>query len=176
KIVEFILDLNEIKLSTKKDILNKEKKIITEEWRNKINYFSNLEKRVNCTIKNIPEELTTDNSEINDISIYFSTSENEEIDIQEFMVQKTMALEKIENRPLSTIKNNREDVILEYNQQKEEYFKLKDHIRKFENKLRVEKNQYEKLNNQRIVVQSEIKDHINLQKVFSENIINERGT
>lgn len=175
KIVEFILGLNEISLSTQKDILNKEKNIITEDWKRKIKAFSYLEKQTNSTIINIPEELTTDNAEINKINAIFSTAENEKITYSEFLNQKSEAVKYFENRPLSTIKENRESAILEFNKQKDEYQTLKDYIEKFENKLRIEKQQFFSLNNQIAVIESEIKDHINLQKVFNENIINERG-
>lgn len=175
KIVEFILGLNEIKLSTQKDILNKEKSIITEDWRRKIKSFSYLERQTNSIIINVPEELTTDKAEIDRINILFSTSEDEKISFDEFLSQRITIVEELENRPLSTIKENREEAVLEFNKQKDEYFKLKDYIERFENKLRIEKQQFASINKQLSIVESEIKDHINLQKVFSENIINERG-
>lgn len=175
KIVEFILGLNEIVLSTQKDVLNKEKNIITDDWKRKIKSFSYLEKQTNSTIINIPEELTTDKAEIDKINVLFSTSEDEKINFNQFLNQKTEAVKDLENRPISTIKENREQAVLEFNKQKEEYSKLKDYIERFENKLRIEKQQFSSLNSQITVIESEIKDHINLQKVFSENIINERG-
>ncbi|AWL09498.1 hypothetical protein HME7025_01645 [Aquirufa nivalisilvae] len=175
KIVEFILGLNEIVLSTQKDVLNKEKNTITEDWKRKIKSFSYLEKQTNSTVINIPEELTTDKTEIDKISVLFPTSENEKISFSQFLNQKTEAVKDLENRPIATIKENREEAILEFNNQKEEYYKLKDYIERFENKLRVEKQQFSSLNSQIIIIESEIKDHINLQKVFSENIINESG-
>ncbi|MBS0027207.1 AAA family ATPase [Chitinophaga sp. 22321] len=175
KIVEFILGLNEIELSTQKDVLNKEKSTITEDWRRKIKSFSYLEKQNNATIINVPEELTTDKTEIEKITVLFSTSEDERIGYDEFLGQKSLIVRELENRPISTIRENRESAILEFNEQKEEYFRLKDYIERFENKLRIEKQQFASLSSQLNVVESEIKDHINLQKVFSENIINERG-
>lgn len=175
KIVEFILGLNELELSTQKDILNKEKNSLTEDWRRKIKSFSYLEKQTNSTITNIPENLTTDKAEIDKINVLFSTSEDEKISFSQFLDQKKEAVKELENRPLSTIKENREVAVLEFNNQKEEYFKLKDYVERFENKLRIEKQQFSSLNSQLGVVESEIKDHVNLKKVFSENIINERG-
>lgn len=176
KIVEFILGLNEIVLSTQKDVLNKEKNTITEDWKRKTKSFSYLEKQTNSTVINIPQELTTDKTEIDKISVLFSTSEDEKISFTQFLNQKTEAVKDLENRPIATIKENREEAIIEFNKQKEEYYKLKDYIERFENKLRLEKQQFSSLNSQIIIIESEIKDHINLQKVFSENIINERGT
>lgn len=175
KIVEFILGLNEIVLSTQKDVLNKEKNSITEDWKRKIKSFSYLEKQTNSTVINIPEELTTDKSEIDKINVLFSTSEDEKVSFSQFLIQKTEAVKELEDRPISTVKENRELAILEFNKQKEEYFKLKDYIERFENRLRIEKQQSSSLNNQLSIVESEIKEHVNLKKVFSENIINERG-
>lgn len=176
KIVEFILGLNEIKISTQKDILNKEKNTITEDWKRKIKSFSYLEKQTNSTIINISEELTTDKAEIDKIDVLFSTTDDEKIGFDQLLYQKIEAVKELEARPISNIKENREAAILEFNKQKEEYFKLKDYVERFENKFRIEKQQYAGLCSQLSTVESEIKDHINLQKVFSENIINERGT
>lgn len=175
KIVEFLLGLNEIRLSTEKDVLNKEKNIITDDWKRKIKAFSYLEKQTSSTIINVPEELTTDKSEIEKINVVFSTSENEKITFNQFMAEKTEMVKELENRPISTIKENREQTVLEFNKQKQEYFELKEYIEKFEGKLRIDKQQDFNLKNQLSIVEVEIKDHINLQKVFSENIINEHG-
>lgn len=175
KIVEFLLRLNEIRLSTEKDVLNKEKNIITDDWKRKIKAFSYLEKQTSSTIVNVPEELTTDKSEIKKINVVFSTSENEKVTFNQFMAEKTEMVKELENKPISTIKENREQTVLEFNRQKQEYFELKEYIEKFEGKLRIDKQQDFNLKNQLSIVDAEIKDHINLQKVFSENIINEHG-
>jgi hypothetical protein len=175
KIVEFVLGLNEIRLSTEKDVLNKEKNLITDDWKRKIKAFSYLEKQTSSTIVNVPQELTTDKSEIDKINVVFSTSEDEKITFSQFMTEKTEMVKELENRPISTIKENREQTVLEFTKQKQEYSDLKEYIEKFEDKLRIDKQQDFTLKNQLGIVEAEIKDHINLQKVFSENIINENG-
>lgn len=175
KIVEFLLGLNEIRLSTEKDVLNKEKNLITDDWKRKIKVFSYLEKQSSSTIINVPEELTTDKSEIDKINAIFSTSENEKVTFNQFITGKTEMVKELENRPISTIKENREEVVLEFNKQKQVYFELKEYIEKFEDKLRIDKQQDFNLKNQLSFVEAEIKDHLNLKKVFSENIINEHG-
>ncbi len=176
KIVEFLLGLNEIRLSTQKDVLSKEKNMIVEDWRRKIKAFSYLEKQTNSTIINIPEELTTDKSEIDKITVVFSTSEGERISFNQFLLDKEEKAKELENKPISTVKENREQIVLEFNEQKQKYSELKDYVEKFERKLHIDKQQLVSLNSQLIIVESEIKDHINLRKVFRENIINERGT
>lgn len=176
KIVEFLLGLNEIRLSTEKDVLNKEKNLITDDWKRKIKAFSYLEKQTSSTIVNVPQELTTDKSEIDKINVVFSTSEDEKVTFSQFMNEKTEMVKELENRPISTIKENREQTVLEFTKQKQEYSDLKEYIEKFEDKLRIEKLQDFTLKNQLGIVEAEIKDHINLQKVFSENIINKNGT
>lgn len=175
KIVEFLLGLNEIRLSTEKDVLNKEKNLITDDWKRKIKAFSYLEKQSSSTIINVPEELTTDKSEIDKINAIFSTSENEKVPFDQFIIKKTEMVNELENRPISTIKENREEIVLEFNKQKQNYFELKEYIEKFEGKLRIDKQQDINLKNQLSFVEAEIKDHLNLKKVFSENIINEHG-
>lgn len=172
KIIEFLLELNELTLSTQKDVLNKEKNKISEDWKRKIKSFSYLEKQTNSTIINIPQELTTDKTEIDKIHALFSTAEDEKITSSQFLLQKSENLIELENKPISTVKENREQLVLDFNNHKQEYFELKQYIEKFESKLNVEKRQLINLNNQLNNVESEIKDHINLQKVFSENIIN----
>ncbi|MDV3662674.1 hypothetical protein CMU51_01200 [Elizabethkingia anophelis] len=175
KIIEFILGLNEIRLSTEKDVLNKQRGLITEEWKRKIKSFSFLERQTGSIITNVPEELTTEKSKINGISVFFSTSEDERVDFNQYLDEKTNAVKELENRPISTIKENREQAVFEFNKQKEEYYNTKAYIDKFENKLRMEKSQFSSLGNQLKTIETEIKEHINLQKVFNENIINRQG-
>jgi len=176
KIVEFILGLNELALSTRKDILNQRKNGITDDWRRKVKMFHDLEKRSNSSIIDLPQELTTDKNDIAKISAVFSTSEDEKIGYGEYLEQKLAVLRELENRPMATVRENREEALTEFNDQKDEYFKLKDYVESFENKLRIEKQQLSSLGNQLTTVEAEIRDHINLQKVFNENIINARGT
>lgn len=175
KIVEFLLGLNEIVLSTEKDILHKQKNVITDDWKRKIKTFSYLEKQTSSTIINVPEELTTDKAEIEKINVIFHTSEDEAVVFDRFMAEKVEMVKELENRPISTVKENREETVLEFNKQKQDYYELKEYIENFENKLLIDKQQDFSLKNQLSSVDVEIKDHINLQKVFSENIINVHG-
>lgn len=175
KIVEFILGLNEIKLSTKKDILFKIRTNLLDEWQKKIKSFQYLEKQYNCSILNIPQELTIEKSELEKISIWFTIGENEKSPYSSYISEKKQRVIDLENQPLVSIKENREHTVLEFNKQKQEYSTLKQYIDKFENKLFIDKNQSDALERQLLVIDAEIKDHLNLQKVFSENIINEKG-
>jgi hypothetical protein len=175
KIFEFLLGLHEIRLSTEKDVLNKEKSQLIEEWRRKIKAFNYLEKQTNSAIVNIPVELSTSKSEIDRITVLFSTSENEKISFNQFLMAKQEAIKELENKPISTIKENREKTVFEFNDQKQQYFDLKLYVEKFESKLSIEKQQLVSLSNQINIVEAEIKDHINLRKVFQKNIINERA-
>jgi len=175
KIVEFLLDLNEIHLSTRKDILNKFKNSLLEEWKRKIKAFQYLEKQYNASILFVPEELTTEKSEIDKISILFSIGEEEKVSFDYYISTKKQLVLDIENQPLLSVKENREKTILEFNKQKQEYSDIKDYIDRFESKLSVDRSQSKNLDSQLVVIESEIKDHLNLQKVFSENIINENG-
>lgn len=175
KIVEFLLNLNEINISTKKDVLNKEKSFLVEEWRKKIKAFSYLERKNNSTIINVPPELTTDKTAIDKITAQFATSETDKISINQFLDVKSENVRELEQRPLTTIRENREIALATFNKEKEEYFKLQEYIERFENKLRIDARQSISLSNQLKIVESEIKDHNNLKKVFNENIINERG-
>ncbi|WP_333624557.1 AAA family ATPase [Sphingobacterium siyangense] len=175
KIVEFILGLNELQLSTKKDVLNQKKNVVIEDWKRKVKEFYDLEKRTNSSILNIPEELTTDKNEIDKITVIFSKSEDEKIYFKEYLEQKIGAVKELENMPIATIKENREESLKEFDNQKNQYFELKEYTESFENKLRIEKQQLSNLDKQLSTVELEIKDHINLQKVFNNNIINERG-
>lgn len=176
KIVEFLLGLNEIELSTQKDILNKKKYQILEEWKRKTKSFSYLQRQTNAMVVNIPEELTMDKSAIEAITAVFSKGEDEKLGLKSYLLLKKGALEEFENRPISTIRENREQTILEYNTQKEKYEESKAYANRFEHKLRTEQNQITILESQLKTISLEIKDHLNLKKVFSENIINERGT
>ena len=175
KIMEFLLNLHEIKISTERDVLMREKNILQEEWQRRLRSFAYLEHQSNSNILNIPEQISTDKSKIEQIALIYFKSEDEKISLKDYIEEKQVLLKEFENKPLSRINESREYTILEYNKQKEEYASLNEYIERFREKFETEKLQYEHLKKQLIFVEKEIKENLNLQKVFKENIINEKG-
>jgi len=175
KNVEFILDLNELKLSTEKDILSKEKKQLSENWNKTIKSFDIISKQFNGFFNELPNELTTDKSEIDKINILFSISEDENVSLNNHLETQKARFEILENRPISKIENNKEEVLIQYQEKKEEYSKLKEHIKNFEGKLGIENIQLSNLIKQFKRTNQEIIDQNNLKKVFSQNILNKEG-
>lgn len=175
KIVEFLINLNELELSTKKDVLSKEKKQLSENWNRTIKSFDIISKQFNGFFNELPNELTTDKSEIDKINILFSVSENENISLSNYLETQKEKFELSERKPISKIENNRDEVILKYQEKGEEYSNLKEYINNFEGNLSVENLQLGNLKKQFRRTNQEIIDQSNLKKVFSQNIINKEG-
>ena len=88
------------------------------------------------------------------------------------MAEKEKELAEQDQHIIPTIQEAREETIEEYNKNKEEYDKLRSNVREFEKRLSLEKLQLDNLKKQEYSVENEIKEHLNLKKVFDENIIN----
>ncbi|WP_047432764.1 hypothetical protein [Chryseobacterium indologenes] len=172
KVIEFLLGLNELGLATKKDILNKEKNELTNNWQKNLRSLTLVEKQYNGTLRGIPEEITTDKGKIEKIQLFFTVSEEESQTLEEKLTAKEKELADQDQNVIPTIQEAREETIEEYNKNKDEYDKLRSNVREFEKRLGLEKLQLENLKKQEYSVENEIKEHLNLKKVFDENIIN----
>lgn len=175
KNVEFLLNLNELNLSTQKDVLSKVKNGLSDEWNKIIKSFELISSHYNGFFKDLPTTMTTDKSEIDKIVFAFTISEDENISLKNFIEVLNEKYKAIENLPISTIGNNREDVLIKYQKQNQEYSKLKDYIKDFEVKFSIEQVQLGNLKKQLDRIIQEIKDQDSLKKVFSQNIVNKDG-
>lgn len=175
KNVEFLLGLNELNLSTERDVLTKEKNIIEDQWKEILNSLKLIEKEYNGCLSNIPEELTTDHSDIERISIFFKTSQNDPLSLESYLAIQEEEYTKLDRAPISKIGSNKENLLVEYNEQKAQYYDLKIYIENFISKLNVEKYQLSNLHKQLKRIEAEIREHESLKKVFKSNILNEKG-
>lgn len=175
KNVEFLLNLNELNLSTQKDVLSKVKNGLSDEWNKIIKSFELISSHYNGFFKDLPTTMTTDKSEIDKIVFAFTISEDKNISLKDFIEVLNEKYKAIVNLPISTIGNNREDVLIKYQKQNQEYSKLKDYIKDFEVKFSIEQVQLENLKKQLDRIIQEIKDQDSLKKVFSQNIVNKDG-
>ncbi|WP_066223715.1 hypothetical protein [Formosa haliotis] len=170
KIIEFLLNLDEIKNSTKRDVFYKSKNEILDNWNKIIKAFSFLEKQNNAIITSIPENITTDKKEIEKISSSFQISEEEIITYDEYLNTKSERIAELVNKPIAIIESSKDEILLQYEVNKTKYNDLINYVTTFENKLNIEKLQQQNINNQLIVIEKEIKDHNNLIKVFNNNL------
>lgn len=170
KVIEFLLDLDEMSNSTKRDIYNRRKNEIIENWNKSIKAFSFLEKQNNATINSLPENITTDKNEIEKISSSFHIAEDEIITYDEYINAISENITVLENKPFTTIASNKDNILLQYEADKTKYIELKEYIANFESRLYIEKTQQQNINNQLIIIEKEIKEHNSLIKVFNNNL------
>lgn len=170
KVIEFLLNLDEIDISTQRDTYNKEKNNIIDCWDKTIKAFSYLEKQNNATITSLPEIITSEKRDIEIISSNFQIGEDEVIGYSEHLKNKKTLISDLEKKPLSTIANNKEEVLIKYEEAKTEHVDLNRYIEEFESKLNIEKLQVENITNQLINIEKEIREHTNLIKVFNSNL------
>ncbi|WP_299674201.1 AAA family ATPase [uncultured Tenacibaculum sp.] len=174
KIVEFLLNLDEINISTKRDTYNKEKNNIVDGWNKTIKEFSYLEKQNNSTIISLPETITTEKREIDLISSNFQISEDEVVGYDEYLEKIKKSISFLEKKPFATIESKKEEVLNKYEETKTQYIELNKYIEEFENNLNIEKLQIKNINHQLIDIKKEIKEHTNLIKVFNNNLFNNK--
>jgi hypothetical protein len=170
KVIEYLLKLDEMTNSTKRDIYNRSKNEIIDNWNKSIRSFSFLEKQNNATITSIPENITTDKKEIEYISASFQISEEKIVTYTEHLMSKSEKISELENKPFSTIDSNKDKILIQYEDKKAKYHELQDYITNFESKLDIEKLQQQNIGNQLGIIEKEIKEHNNLIKVFNNNL------
>lgn len=170
KVIEFLLKLDEMSNSTKRDVYNRRKSEIIDNWNKSIKAFSFLEKQNNATITSVPANITTDKKEIEKISSSFQISEEEIITYEQHLKSKSKEISELENKPFAIIESKKDEIILQYEDNKSKYTELKNYVATFESKLNIEKIQQQNINNQLIDIEKEIKEHNNLIKVFNTNL------
>ena len=174
KVIEFLLNLDEINISTKRDTYNKEKNSIVDNWNKTIKELSYLEKQNNAVITSLPETISTDKKEIERISSNFIIGEDETIGYNEYLKNTKDLISVLENKPLATIESNKQEVLIKYEETKIQYIDLNRYIENFDNKLNIEKLQVKNINRQLIDIEKEIREHTNLIKVFNNNLFNNK--
>ncbi|MCL7762827.1 AAA family ATPase [Polaribacter sp. Z014] len=174
KVIEFLLNLDEINISTKRDTYNKEKNSIVDNWNKTIKAFSYLEKQNNAIITSLPETITSEKKEIQRISSNFLIGEDEIIGYNEYLKNTKDLIFILENKPLATIESKKEEVLIKYEVAKTQYIDLNRYIEEFDSKLDIEKLQIKNINFQLIDIKKEIKEHTNLIKVFNNNLFDNK--
>lgn len=170
KVIEFILNLDEIDISTKRDTYNKEKSSILEGWNKTIKAFSYLEKQNNANLISIPQKITSEKRDIEKISPVFQIAENEIIEYSDYLQSKKQLISELENKPIANIETNRKKTLLEFEEVKNQYYELSKYIEEFENKLNIEKLQVGNITSQITNIEKEVREHTNLIKVFNNNL------
>ena len=174
KVIEFLLNLDEINISTKRDTYNKEKNSIVDNWNKTIKAFSYLEKQNNAIITSLPETITNEKKEIERISSNFLISEDEIIGYNDYLKNTKDLISILENKPLAKIENKKEEVLIKYEETKVQYIDLNLYIEEFANKLNIEKLQIKNISHQLIDIEKEIREHTNLIKVFNNNLFDNK--
>jgi hypothetical protein len=175
KIVEFLLGLDELKTSTNRDVINEEKNDIIKEWNQTIKSIVFLEGQTNSSAINVPEELTVEISDIDKIRLVIRKSEEEKVLLSKEIESKESLLKDYNKKSTPKIKENRNKTLIDFQEQKDEYFQLVSYISNFEEKYSIEKSQFSNLKREVDNISAEIVKHINLKKVFDENIISKDG-
>ncbi|MCS7474392.1 hypothetical protein, partial [Myroides odoratimimus] len=122
------------------------------------------------TTLNLPEQITVDKSVINKITAVFHVDEDIIVDYKQNLENLLEAISTLESKPISTIDNNREETIFEFEKTKAEYVELKQYIKRFEDKFNIERQQLVNLRSQFNNIEIEIKEHTNLIKAYNQNI------
>jgi hypothetical protein len=172
KVIEFLLNLDEINVSTKRDTYHKIKNNIVDNWNKTIKAFSYLENNNNANLVFIPENITSEKKDIEKISSVFQIGENQVINYSDYLHSKTQIIADLENKPIANIETNKEKTLAEFEETKSQYYDLNKYIEDFENKLSIEKIQFDNLKAQLLNIDKEIKEHTNLIKVFNNNLFN----
>lgn len=174
KIIEFLLNLEEIDISISRDTFNKEKKDIIESWHKTIKAFTYLEKQNNAIVTSVPKDITSEKRDIEKISSIFPVGEDAVIGFKEYLNEKKELIDILENKPFATIESKKEEVLVKYEEAKNEYKDLYRYIGEFENKMNIEKLQVDNISRQLNNIEKEIGEHTNLIKVFNNNLFDNK--
>tara|TARA_R110002051_G_C8744675_1_gene499551 strand:+ start:1191 stop:3296 length:2106 start_codon:yes stop_codon:yes gene_type:complete len=177
KVIEYILGLNQLYISTEKDVYYKKYNQLVEIWNKTIVQLKFVSKQYGGELVGYTEKIPLEKELINEVKVLFQreNKEDEEIALITLILEKEKTLEKIVKKPISTIEKGKISIIENYEIEKKDYYKLKKLEKEFSTKLSLEINQKHNLLKQEVKIIKEIEEHKSLSKVFDKSIINKNG-
>jgi hypothetical protein len=175
KAIEFLLDLNELSISTEKDRISKEEKDLKGNWSQVLSRLEILASEYHAEIKAVPPEIQPDKDLLNTSSIVIP-DETEKSRFQSVIVLKKTLEEQINELkkiPIKRVGDNKDSIRikLEQNYSDQNEFMLK--LEKFDLDFNLQKQQEQTLEKQLQSIIKELSNLKGIKNIFDDVLIKE---
>lgn len=175
KSIEFLLNLNELSISTEKDRISKEEKDLKGNWTQVLSRLEILASEYHAEIKSVPSEIQPDKDLLNTSSIVIP-DETEKSNFQSVIVLKTtleQQINELKKIPIKRVGDNKDSIRIKleqlYSDQKEFMFKLEN----FDLNFSLQKQQEQTLEKQLQSIIKELSNLKGIKNIFDDVLIKE---
>lgn len=173
KVIEFILDLKELSISSERDRLEKEESSIINNWNRITAKLDILASEYNGRISLLPEEITGESDTLKLTSLFLKDESDNNIEKSiEAIVEKLDGdLTRLRNTPVKKVGDNKDFIRTKlenlYKQQSAFMLKFED----FDLSLSLQKKQYENIQKHLTNINRELSSQKGIQNVIDESLL-----
>lgn len=173
KVVEFILNLNELVISIQRDKIDSKIKALTEEWKLTISKLELLVAEYQGILRNKPKEITADKTDLTSTLYIKETVTSDEIIISDLIKHYGKELKDLQNKPLSKVGDKKAEVRIRLENKQKEHNEFHEQFSEFETKFNIQKRQIRTLKSRQKQILKELEDQQGIKRIFDEALMPE---
>lgn len=172
KVVEFILDLNELNVSSKRDRIEKEENIVQTNWEKTISKLDILTSEYGGKIKFLPEKVTSEEDALKLTSFFLiDGSDNTEKSIHTLRELYSNNLNSLRATPVKKVGENKDFIRDQLEKLYEDQSSFMIKFEEFDLQLRLQKNQLENISKHYQNISKELSSQKGIQNIIEESIL-----
>ncbi|GIQ57640.1 hypothetical protein Flavo103_07760 [Flavobacterium collinsii] len=172
KVIEFILDLNELSVSSKRDKIEKEENLIKTNWGKTISKLEILANEYGGTLKFLPETATAEQDAFNLTTIFLNDeNDNTEKSIKSLRQTYSENLNQLRNTPIKKVGENKDFIRQKLEKLYEEQSSFMVQFEEFDLQLNLQKNQLENISKHYQNITKELSSQKGIQNIIEESIL-----
>ncbi|MDO6388686.1 hypothetical protein Q4E40_01020 [Pontibacter sp. BT731] len=174
KVVEFLLNLNELNTSTEKDKIGRTKRDLEIRWKFIYNKLELLSAEYDGLLKDVPENITKDKDVLKTTNLFIKDKAGDlPLPINQLIETKEKSLQLLRQKPLVRVGDNKEEARISFENTNKEYDSFLKKFKSFDQNFGIQKEQLVALQKHQKDVVKELSSQKGIQKVFDQAIIKE---
>jgi hypothetical protein len=173
KVIEFILDLKELSISSERDRLDKEEVKIINEWNRTTAKLEILASEYNGRISLLPNEITGDSETLKLTSFFLKddSDNNVEKSISAIVEKLSNDLSRLRNTPVLKVGENKNFIRIKLEELYKEQSSFMTKFEDFDLNLSLQKTQYDNIQKHLININRELSSQKGIQNVINESLL-----
>jgi hypothetical protein len=172
KVIEFLLNLRELSISTKRDDIEREEFRITKKWDQTVNRLSDLASEVNGYIRELPEKITSEHDSLKLVALIVRNEEDpRESTIGARLEKLETELATLMLSPVKKVGENKEHIRARLEELYNTQVQFMSQYEDFDIGLNLQKSQYENISKHLSTVSKELTAQKGIKNVIEESLI-----
>lgn len=172
KVIEFLLNLKELSISTQRDDIEREELRISKKWDQTVNRLSDLASEVNGYIRELPEKITSEQDALKLVALIVRNEEEpKESTIGSLLEKLETELKILMLSPVKKVGENKEHIRARLEELYDSQIQFMSKYEDFDISLNLQKSQYENISKHLSTVSKELTAQKGIKNVIEESIL-----